>query len=101
MDRQAADDGRSAQLPPDCQVIDLTGELPETTPLRRRYAYLPMLDLQAPTPSQLRRVLDEIALHRRADTPVYVHCAMGYSRSRWIARLYLRKQYRCPSPSIS
>ena len=89
-------------LPPGCHVIDLTGELSETASLRHaRYVHLPLLDLQAPRPSQLRAVLAALARLRAAGEPVYVHCAMGYSRSRLISRIYLRRNRRCPSRSIS
>lgn len=90
------------RLPAGCHVIDLCGELAECPSLRgERYRCLPLLDLQAPRPSQLRAVLAELERHRRAGAPVYVHCAMGYSRSRLIARLHTRKHLRCHSPSTS
>lgn len=89
-------------LPHDCHVIDLSGELPETVLLRHaRYLHLPLLDLQAPRPSQLRAVLAALTRLRDTGQPVYVHCAMGYSRSRLISRLHLRRNQRCPSRSTS
>lgn len=90
------------QLPPECWVIDLSCELPETPTLRNaRYRHVPLLDLQAPRPAQVRAVLRLLAERERNGYPVYLHCAMGYSRSRFIARLYQRKKSRCHSPSIS
>jgi membrane-associated phospholipid phosphatase len=94
------------QLPTDCHVIDLCGELPENALLRgQRYRCIPLLDLQAPSASRLRSVLAAIEQHRCVGEPVYVHCAMGYSRSRLIARIaariYIRKHQSCRSPSIS
>lgn len=90
------------QLPHGCHIIDLSGELPETALLRyTHYLYLPLLDLQAPRPSQLRAILAALARLRDAGQPVYVHCAMGYSRSRLISRLHLRRIQRCPSRSTS
>jgi hypothetical protein len=87
-------------LPVDCHVIDLCCELSETGALRgRRYRCLPLLDLQAPLPSQLHHVLAAIEQHRDAGQTVYVHCAMGYSRSRLIARLHTRRYPPCRSPS--
>jgi membrane-associated phospholipid phosphatase len=89
-------------LPANCHVIDLCGELSETASLRGpRYCCLPLLDLQAPRPAQLRRVLSAIDRLQQAGDPVYVHCAMGYSRSRLIARLHSRKRRPCHSPSTS
>ena len=88
-------------LPPDCHVIDLCTELPETPPLRTAYSHIPLLDLHAPRPGQLRAVLGAIAQQHAAGRPVYVHCAMGYSRSALIARLYLRKHPPCRSRSTS
>lgn len=90
------------RLPPACHVIDLSGELPATPLLRTgRYRCLPLLDLQAPRPGQLRRVLHEIDRCLHAGEPVYVHCAMGYARSRLIARLHMRRNRSCRSPSTS
>ena len=92
----------ACRLPADCHVIDLCAELPEVRALRgRRYRYLPLLDLQAPRPSQLRAVLAALERHRHAGEPVYVHCAMGYSRSRLIARLHTRKHSTWRSPSTN
>jgi membrane-associated phospholipid phosphatase/rhodanese-related sulfurtransferase len=89
------------RLPPDCHVIDLSAELPETARLRGNYRHIPLMDLHAPRPKQLRAVLAAIAQQHAAGRPVYVHCAMGYSRSRLIARLYLRKHPPCPSRSTN
>ncbi|MDN4040124.1 phosphatase PAP2 family protein [Massilia sp. YIM B02443] len=90
------------QLPPGCAVIDLCGELSEAAALRGPdYLYFPLLDLQAPRPAQLRQVLAAVAQAHGAGRPVFIHCAMGYSRSRLIARLYLRKLQSCRSRSIS
>lgn len=92
----------AAFLPPGCHVVDLCGELPETAALRgARYHHFPLLDLQAPRPSQLRPVLATLARLQDQGHPVYLHCAMGYSRSRLVSRLYLRRKRRCPSPSTS
>jgi hypothetical protein len=95
-------ESEARDLPANCHVIDLCSELSETASLRgRRYCYLPLLDLQAPRPAQLRRVLSAIDGPQQAGEPVYVHCAMGYSRCRLIARLHSRKQRPCHSPFTS
>jgi membrane-associated phospholipid phosphatase len=90
------------RLPAGCCVIDLSPELPETPSLRcPRYHHAPLLDLHAPRPSQVRAILALLAEQRRQDRPVFLHCAMGYSRSRFIARLHARNQQRWPSRSTS
>jgi hypothetical protein len=95
-------DLEARRLPQSCHVIDLSGELPETALLRHaRHLHLPLLDLQAPRPSQLRAVLGALARLRDTGQPVYVHCAMGYSRSRLVSRLHLRRNRRCRSRSTN
>jgi len=62
-------------------VLDLTGEFSEARPFRSiAYLNLPILDLTAPTPEQLRSAVDFISRHRDAGV-VLVHCKIGYSRS--------------------
>lgn len=63
-------------------VLDLTCELAEPLPMRRRGAYLclPLLDTTAPTLEQLRAGAAWIG-ERLAEGPVYVHCALGHGRS--------------------
>ena len=95
-------DAQARRLPPGCHVIDLSGELTATALLRHgAYLHMPLLDLQAPRPGELRAVLAALARLQAAGHPVYVHCAMGYSRSRLIARLHSRRNPRCPSRSTS
>lgn len=79
-------------LPAGCSVIDLCTELPETAMLRGAgYHHAPLLDMHAPRPSQVRAVLALVAEQRRQGHDIYLHCAMGYSRSRFIARLHSRR----------
>jgi protein phosphatase len=71
-------------------VLDLTTEFSETPLLREQtnYRNLPILDLTAPTPAQLR---DAVAFIRD-NTPagvVYVHCKAGYSRTAAAVGAYL------------
>lgn len=83
-------DGEAQQLPPGCSIIDLSAELSETSALRQaRYRHFPLLDLHAPTRKQVRRIIAAIHAERTQGRPVYLHCAMGYSRSLFIARIYL------------
>lgn len=79
----------AATLPEGCAVIDLANELSETMPLRaRRYQHFPLLDLHVPDAQTLRPILEAIGLHARQGRQVYLHCSMGYQRSRLVARLY-------------
>lgn len=90
------------RLPEGCCVIDLSPELPEAAALRGAcYHHAPLLDLHAPRPSQVRAVLALLAEQHQAGRAVFLHCAMGYSRSRFIARLYARKNQRWLSRSTS
>lgn len=62
-------------------VLDLTAEFSEAEPFRRvAYLNLPVLDLTAPTPEQVRAGVAFITEHARTGV-VYVHCKIGYSRS--------------------
>jgi hypothetical protein len=70
-------------------VLDLTGESSETRPfLAVVYRQLPVLDLTAPTPSQLNEAVDFICTES-ARGVVYVHCKVGYSRTAAVAGAYL------------
>jgi membrane-associated phospholipid phosphatase/rhodanese-related sulfurtransferase len=82
-------DAEAARLPADCVVIDLANELSETPALRGHvYRHFPLLDLDAPTMHSARHIIDAIAAFAREGRPIYLHCAMGYRRSREIAQLY-------------
>ncbi|SEN92175.1 PAP2 superfamily protein [Duganella sp. CF517] len=79
----------AARLPADCVVIDLANELSETPALRRHiYHHFPLLDLETPTLQSARHIVEAIAIHAGQGRPIYMHCAMGYRRSREIAQLY-------------
>ncbi|MYN19491.1 phosphatase PAP2 family protein [Rugamonas sp. FT107W] len=83
-------DAEAAQLPADCAVIDLSNELSETRALRNRsYHHFPLLDLHAPDAQSARPILAAIRAHAAQGRAIYLHCAMGYRRSRQIAQLYL------------
>ena len=70
-------------------VLDLTGEFSEARAFRAlSYLSLPILDLTAPTPQQLRMGIDFINAHR-ATGAVYVHCKIGYSRSAVVVGAWL------------
>lgn len=94
--------GEAKLLPAGCHVVDLCVELSEAASLcNERYHHFPLLDMQAPRPQQLRQVMATLAQLHDNGSPVYVHCAMGYSRSRLIARLYRRKDRQCLTRSTS
>ncbi|MBP9128567.1 MAG: dual specificity protein phosphatase family protein [Elusimicrobia bacterium] len=62
-------------------VLDLTGEFSAPRAFRNQaYLNVPVLDLTAPTPMQLKTACDFIEKHLRSGT-VYVHCKIGFSRS--------------------
>ena len=62
-------------------ILDLCAELPATRARtgREDYLSLPVLDYASPTPAQLDEAIRWIDAHR--DGKVYVHCALGRSRS--------------------
>lgn len=82
----------AARLPADCAVIDLSNELSETQALRGRpYQHFPLLDLHTLDARSAQPILAAIAAHAGQGRNIYLHCAMGYQRSRVIAQLY--KEY--------
>jgi protein-tyrosine phosphatase len=70
-------------------VLDLTAEFSEPSPFRAvTYKNIPILDLTAPTTSQLQEMVSFIK--RECSTGiVYVHCKIGYSRTAAVAAAYL------------
>lgn len=70
-------------------VLDLTAEFSEATPfLGRVYRNIPILDLTAPSPDQLREAVAFIR-DEAARGQVYVHCKVGYSRTAAVVGAYL------------
>ena len=70
-------------------VLDLSAEFSETKPFRKiNYRNVPVLDLTAPTQTQLLEMSDFIGDHSRNGV-VYVHCKIGYSRSAAAVTAYL------------
>jgi protein-tyrosine phosphatase len=72
-------------------VLDLTAEF-SATPANGRFAYqnVPILDLTAPQPAALSSALEFIEGHRKFG-PVYVHCALGLSRSAAVIAAWMLK----------
>ena len=77
-------DREAALLPPDCVVVDLSAELPETPSLLRaaaiRYRHLPLLDLVTPAPAAVEEIAAVVRAAWAEGRIVYLHCAMGYER---------------------
>lgn len=77
----------AAHLPAGCSVVDLANELTETPALRLgRYHAVAWLDLQPPPAAALQSVLRHIHDELAAGRSVFIHCAMGYSRSHAVTR---------------
>jgi protein-tyrosine phosphatase len=70
-------------------VLDLTAECSESPPLLQvRYLNLPLLDLTPPTVAEVHTAVEFIREHRETGG-VYVHCALGVSRSVCIVAAYM------------
>ena len=79
-------------------VLDLTAEFSEAPAfVRSRYLNVPILDLTAPTSSQLKQCLSFIQ-EESARGIVYVHCKIGYSRSAAVVGAWLIQTGQAPSP---
>jgi len=70
-------------------VLDLSAEFSEAKPFRKiNYQNIPVLDLTAPTQTQLVEMSKFIGNHSR-NGAVYIHCKIGYSRSAAAVAAYL------------
>jgi membrane-associated phospholipid phosphatase len=70
-------------------VLDLAAEFSEAESfLRLKYLNVPVLDLTAPAPEQLRAAVDFISAQRTTGI-VYIHCKIGYSRSAAVVGAWL------------
>ena len=78
-------------------VVDVCAELSGRAP-DAAYASVPMLDLVAPTPEQLREAAEAIE-RLRAQGPLLVCCALGYSRSAASVATWLLRSGRARSLS--
>ncbi len=85
-------------LPAGCAVVDLGAELSTTPELRDRAQSFGLLDIVPPAPRRLATILDAIDVLRAAGRPTYVHCAMGYRRSREVALAWRARRAHSGSP---
>jgi len=71
-------------------VLDLAAELSETRRLCKlaNYRSQPVLDATATSLDKLREAVEWVKSHA-ANGPVYVHCALGHSRSATVVAAYL------------
>ncbi|MCX7278810.1 MAG: phosphatase PAP2 family protein [Burkholderiales bacterium] len=73
-------------LPPNCSIIDLANELPETKALRTQaYQHFALLDIVLPPADTVQQIVAAVRRETDAGRPVYLHCAMGYRRCLQIA----------------
>ena len=71
-------------------VLDLTAEYPEAAAFRDLpYKNVQVLDFTPPTAEQLAEAVEFVRAQVAAGRKVYVHCALGYSRSVCVAAAYL------------
>jgi len=87
-----------ALLPAGSAVIDLAAELTSTPELRDRTQSFGLLDIVPPAPARLAAILDAIDAQRALGRPTFVHCAMGYRRSREVALAWRARRSNQPSP---
>ncbi|MEO6917802.1 MAG: phosphatase PAP2 family protein [Collimonas sp.] len=79
-------------LPAQCVVIDLANELSETPSLRKHdYHYFPLPDLRLPQAGTIDDIVALMIRETGKGQTIYLHCAMGYSRSTLIAKHYMEK----------
>jgi len=75
-------------------VLDMTGEFSAPMAATQRvYVNIPVLDLTVPEPAALKAALAFIGAHVQAG-PVYVHCALGLSRSATVIAAWLVRSKR-------
>lgn len=78
-------------------VIDLSAEMEENNSVRKQATYysFPMLDIGTSSKEDIESILQlisKIYTDIKSDEKVYIHCLMGYSRSIFIATLFMRDQ---------
>ncbi|MCZ4281286.1 dual specificity protein phosphatase family protein [Kiloniella laminariae] len=72
-------------------VVDLVPELSSGAPGSFRFVHIPLLDIAIPAPEQLDRIVAQIADGLKGGS-IYVHCALGMSRSVLAISAYLIQQ---------
>ena len=81
---------QASLLPQGCTVIDLSPELSKINGLPNHpYWHFPLLDLIQPEQKIMEEITATIKNEITQGRNVYLHCAMGYSRSKLLANYYL------------
>lgn len=79
------------------KVIDLTAEIEECKSVRTLTAYYscPMLDIASINKEDIMKTLsliEKLYLDLKSDEKIYIHCLMGYSRSVFVAVMFIKKR---------
>lgn len=77
-------------------VIDVSAELIENRYFKKQctYYFMPSLDIAATMEDEINVIINRITtlyLHKPTHAKVYLHCAMGYSRSMYLAKYVLMR----------
>jgi membrane-associated phospholipid phosphatase len=81
-------------------VLDMTAEYSETRAFQEiEYLNVPVLDLTRPSREQLDAAVAFISKHAGRGG-VYVHCALGVSRSAAVAKAYTASQFRVQASAL-
>ena len=82
-------------------MLDVSAERSEQVDLRQlTYRNIPVLDLTVPAAHELREAVDFIR-SQTGHGAVYIHCAMGFSRSAWVAAAWLLAEGHAPNPQAA
>lgn len=83
-------------LPADISLIDLSPELCETKNVpMHSYQHFPLLDLRAPETEAVKEIVAALQREIARGKIIYLHCAMGYSRSILLANYLTSATAQC------
>lgn len=97
--RPGKDDWQSLQNLDIKSVVDIVPELSGTTPDTLSHNYAPLLDIAIPSPEVLDR-LAQLIDERHDKGNVYVHCALGMSRSVLAACAWLMRKGKSKAEAV-